>query len=372
VQFPRREFVKDLFAIGAMQGVFAIPTAAHGLDALISQGAAAPNSNTGAEHPDDFWLNFAYATAKPVLPVAAVGPSRGGTPEEDQEAEKQPVFLHYSSESGFNYAQNLDASKLTPEGDVIVSLNTSTLKVSADDQETFHKYKNAQVRVDVSQAHRVLPFMEQMSYALVAGMHAAEPTKLGKPAPSVQALSIESDPTWASMQQIPLPNGEGRWALNLEAQRAESALSHFITNMLRVAGEFAPVLGLPGVALSAINSFNGLYNSLRAMPVAIFRGNPVRVFATREALAKTGSPGSVTGMLLQSGTYILIDAKRCPVLDDLKPYTVRQGRIVPPSTSPTELDEAAADTLPNVTYATFDVEVTPATLLKTPPEKSPA
>ncbi len=48
-------------------------------------------------------------------------------------------------------------------------------------------------------------------------------------------------------------------------------------------------------------------------------------------------------------------------MEQLKSLTVMQGRLVPPKTAATELDEAAADTLRDVTYVTFDVEVTPAT-----------
>jgi hypothetical protein len=56
-------------------------------------------------------------------------------------------------------------------------------------------------------------------------------------------------------------------------------------------------------------------------------------------------------------------AKQSPPMDQLKSLTVTQGRLVPPNTAPTDLDEAAAATLKNVTYVTFDVEVMPTTLV---------
>jgi hypothetical protein len=110
---------------------------------------------------------------------------------------------------------------------------------------------------------------------------------------------------------------------------------------------------------------------MHAQPVSIMKGNPVRVFATQEAYQKTGAPGSVTGILLQSGTYILIPAKQSPSADQLNNLTVMQGRVVPPKTTIAELDEVAADTLKDVTYVTFEVEVTPTTLVAAPaPKKS--
>ena len=131
-----------------------------------------------------------------------------------------------------------------------------------------------------------------------------------------------------------------------------------------------PMLGFPGIVVSALNSFNNLYGALHAGSVPIIKGNPVRVFATQEALQRTGAPGSVTGILLHSGTYMLTAAKQSPPMDQLKRLTVKQGRVVPPETAATELDEAAADTLKDVTYVTFDVGVTPTTLFTGAARKS--
>ena len=165
------------------------------------------------------------------------------------------------------------------------------------------------------------------------------------------------------MQNIPLPGGEGRWALNLEAQKKDSLFCKILQSVVKESGLFVPMLGFPGIVMSALNSFNTIYGLLHAGTVPVIKGNPVRVFATQEAVQRTGAPGSVTGILLQSGTYILVPAKQMPQMDQLKDLTVTQGRLVPPKTSPTELDAAAADTLKDVTYVTFDVEVTPTTLI---------
>jgi hypothetical protein len=90
--------------------------------------------------------------------------------------------------------------------------------------------------------------------------------------------------------------------------------------------------------------------------------NPLRIFATQEAIQKTGSPGSATGIMMKSGTHILISAKQAPAPEQLQNLTVIQGRVVPPKTAMADLDEAAAGTLKGVTYVTFDVQVSPTTL----------
>jgi hypothetical protein len=313
-----------------------------------------------------FWSGFLASDAKPI--VEAAGQRRGGAPRPD---DAQPVFLHFGTE-GFRNAAELDSSKLVSSGDVMVSVNTSTVKVAEADHQTFQRLQNAQIRVDVAQKTGVIPILEAMAYTVVGGMRsvqagistppASKSTPAKKAPATVQSISVSSDEAWQKMQNIPLPTGEGRWALNLEAQKKDSLFSKVLQNVVKESGMFMPMLGFPGIVMSALNSFNNLYGVLHSETVSIIKGNPVRVFATQEAVQRTGAPGSVTGILLQSGTYILIPVKQSPSVDRLKGLTVTQGRLVPEKTAIAELDAAAADTLKDVTYVTFDVEVTPTAL----------
>jgi len=170
------------------------------------------------------------------------------------------------------------------------------------------------------------------------------------------------------MQSIPLPAGEGRWALNLEAQKKDSLFGKVLENLVKEGGQFAPAIGLPGIAMTALNSFNTLYGALHAEPVQVIKSNPVRVFATQEALESTGSSAAEIGaVLLQPGTYILMSAGQAPTDDQLKSLTLAQDRIVSlkdAKLTGDDLDDAAADVdiLKNVTYVTFDVQVKRTTL----------
>ena len=259
----------------------------------------------------------------------------------------------------------------------MVSMNTSAVKVGEDDQKTFDRLQNAQLRVDVAQKTAIIPLIEAMAYTVVGAMSSAKgreaakssvpshpPARRRKPSTSaVQNISVASDAAWQKMQSIPLPGGEGRWALNLEAQKKDSLFGKVLENLVKEGGLFAPVLGLPGIAMSALNSFNNLYGALHAEPVQIIRSNPVRVFATQEAIESTGSSASEIGaVLLQPGTYVLMSAGQAPTDDQLKNLTLAQDRIVRTADAKLtgdDLDAAAADVdvLKNVTYVTFDVQV---------------
>jgi hypothetical protein len=370
----RRNFLKELLAAGTLPALMASPTVGRAMSSLLDQ------DNAKSINPDidakafSFWSDFLSTDAEPIVGIG--GQVRGGGASGADSA--QPVFLHYGPD-GFRNAAELEVSKLLTAGDVMVGVNTSTVKVGEEDQKTFQRLQNAQIRVDVAQKKGILPILEAMAYTVVAGMHSLEaksPAKSNsKPAektPStVQNISASSDAAWQKMQNIPLPAGEGRWALNLEAQRKDSLFCKVLQEVVKEGGQFAPMIGLPGIAMTALNSFNTIYGVLHAGTVSVIKGNPVRVFATQEAVQRTGAPGSVTGILLQSGTYVLIPAKQMPSMDQLKNLTVTQGRLVPPKTAPTDLDMAAASTLKGVTYVTFDVEVTPTTLF-TGTAKKPA
>ena len=359
----RRDLLKQLFAMGAIPGLLGSP--------FDAQAASELNPDIDAK-AFDFWSGFVATDATPSL---AGRKTRGGgqTPAAGPN-DVQPVFLHYGDE-GFKNAAELSPTKMVNEGDVMVSVNTSTVKVGTGDQKTFERVQNAQLRVDLAQKTGVIPVLEAMAYTVVGAMKSVQVTAKGtaaqkKSQPVVQNISVSSDATWQKMQNIPLPGGEGRWALNLEAQRKDSLFCKVLQNVVKEGGMFAPVLGLPGIAMSALQSFNNLYGALHASSVNVIQSAPLRVFATQEAVHKTGVLGSAKGIMLQSGTYVLIPANQLPDMNQFSKLAVMQGRLVPPQTKQTELDEAAADTLKDVTYVTFDVEVMPTTLFGGPAKKS--
>jgi hypothetical protein len=366
---PRREFLTDLLAVGALQAFAVSPAAARSLTGWLSQSTAQDLNPDFDPKSYSFWSDFLSSDGIPI--TRPTGQTRGGSVGSDAGA--QPVFLHYDS-TGFKNAAELDPSTLLHEGDVAVSLNTSAIRVSQQDQATFERLQNAQIRVDVAQRNAMLPVIEAMAYTVVSGMvslktemepksSAGPKSKASAKPPAVQTVSVDSDAAWQKMQNIILPGGEGRWALNLEAQKKDSLFYKVLQVVVKQGGIFAPMIGLPGIAMSALQSFNTLYGAIHSEPVQIIKSNPLRVFATQDAIQKTGSPGSVTGILLKSGTYVLVPAEQAPTPAQLQNLTIMQGRLVPPKTAVADLDDAAAQTLKDVTYVTFDVQVQPTNVL---------
>jgi hypothetical protein len=362
-----------MLAVGTVPGFVASPAATRALAALSDPSAAQELNPDFDQKAYDFWSGFLSSDADPIL-----FRTRGGSPD----SSLQPVFWHFDDQEGFRYAAALETDRLIPQGDVVVSLNTSAVKIAPQDQSAFDRLENAQIRVDFCQKKSILPaVLEPLAYTFVSGMTSSAgrarsktPRSGGttKPGPSgrsasVQSVSVSDDPTWQRMQNILLPGGQGRWALNLEAQKKDSLFHKIIQVLAGGVRAFAPLIGLPGIGVTGLRSFNALYGAIHAGPVEIIKSNPQRVFATQDAVQKTGSPESVSGLMLRSGTYILIPVQRAPAPDQLRHLHVIQGRVVPQEvrreTLGPDLDAAAADTLPGVTYVTFEIEVQPTSIL---------
>jgi hypothetical protein len=380
----RRAFFGDLLAIGAAQGLIASPAAARVMSVLADPSSAQEVNPDYDPKAHEFWSGFLSSDAEPILRPTR---GRGG------ESNVQPVFWHFNDKDGFKNAAALDTRKLISQGDVIVSVNTSAIKIAPQDQSTFDRLQNAQIRVDVAQKTALIPsVIEPLAYTFVSGMMSSKPKSSssgaagksgsggksgsagksgsGGKSPSVQSVSVADDPTWQKMQNIILPGGQGRWALNVEAQKKDSLFHKIMQTLIGGLGQFAPLIGLPGIAMSALQSFNSLYGAIHASPVQVIKSNPQRVFATQDAVQKTGSPDSVSGLMLKSGTYILIPANRAPSAEQLKNLHVIQGRVVPQEvkreTQQPDVDAAAADTLPGVTYVAFEIEVQPTSIISSP------
>lgn len=305
---PRRDLFKQLFAMGALPGIVASVGGAEAFGSLFGAQTASGINPEIDPKAYDFWSGFLTAPSRPSMTgrkTRGGGQSPSAGPDD-----VTPVFLHHGME-GFKNAIELSPDNLVDAEDVMVSVNTSTVKIGSGDQKTFERLQNAQIRVDVAQKTSVIPSIEAMAYTLVGAMRSVQVQAKGtaaqkKAQPTVQNISVSSDATWQKMQNIPLPGGHGRWALNLEAQRKDSLFCKVLQNIVKEGGMFAPVLGLPGVALSALQSFNNLYGALHSRSVPVIQSAPLPVYATKTALRGSGDAASATGILLQSGTYILI------------------------------------------------------------------
>ena len=346
MELPRRDFVKDLVALGMLPAFAPIALAASEL--LQQPGAAAQLARTdGAAF--GFWSDFLTARSVP-SPTVKAAATRG---KSSTGVDRQAFFFHYTGQ-GLQPAMDLPPTTLLPGGDVSVSANVVAFRPGAEDRATFERLQNAQLRLDFVQTRPIFDLIDTMAWTALAALHPDRTKKL----PPIQNLSFDPATTSQKMQNIVLPGGQGLWAVNLYAQQKDSFFTQLLGFITKEVDRFAPVLGLPGISTAALQSFNAFYGALHNGTEYLFQSNPVPVFATVASLNMTTAS---QGLPLVSGTYVLVPVAHAENLtpDVLAPFDLRQGLIVPKSTIATQSASAAAAALPNVTYATIDITVKP-------------
>ena len=154
----RREFFKDLLITRALQAFAGSPAAARSMVSLLDQSTAQDINPDFDAKAFNFWSGFLASNADPIVWSAGQTRGKSASPESDV----QPVFMHDDSD-GFKNAVDIDTSKLRTDGDVAVSLNTSTIKIAPEDQKTFDRLQNAQLGVGVVQRTAIVPVIEAMA-----------------------------------------------------------------------------------------------------------------------------------------------------------------------------------------------------------------
>jgi hypothetical protein len=323
--------------------------------ALLAAAQAAASQGAPLE-PDldaaDFWngfLKYKTVPAGKVSTAQAELKTRGA----NGGLAREPFFFH-QGRPGLHAAVDIAPAELIDDGDVTVSLNVTAFKPAVEDRETFERLQSAQLRIDFVQDVKIIEMLDTMAWTAVAVLRPDKQKKL----PPIQSLSFDPGVAWEKMQNILLPRGQGKWAVNLYAQKSDGFFAQLLNVLNKEIGRFAPVLGLPAVSLTALQSFNQLYGAIHNKPEYLLQSNPVPVFATAAAFKQSGSS---RGLPLRSGTYIMVPVAQAGELTDdtLAKLELKQGLIVPKNTAAVKVYDAALEVLPKVSYATIDVIVKP-------------
>ncbi len=343
---PRRDFLSSLLAAGALPAL--APALSAAAEVIEQRGGPSP-----AFQPDqatyDFWNDFLSSKTIPATKVPT-GRSR------DLDGNREAFFFH-NGPNGLQPAVNISPSDLVSDGDVNVSLNVAAFKPSDADRVTFESLQSAQLRLDFVQNVPVVDLVDTMAWTAVALLQPDKQKKM----PAIQDLTFDPATAWKKMQNIVLPKGQGSWALNLYAQKADGFMSTLLQVLGKEIGRWTPVFGLPAVSTTALQSFNQFYGYFHSKPQYLFRSNPVPVFGTATSL-KAGAASH--GLPLRTGSYVLVPVEHCHELTDdrLKTLELNQGYLVPKGTDSQLVRDVAKNDLKTVTYATLDVTVKPAQL----------
>jgi hypothetical protein len=263
-----------------------------------------------------------------------------------------PEFLLFTPEDGFRVASEIPDKELYALGDVRISLQVEAFKPSGEDHQEFANLKTGALRIDLEQGKPQNALMDALVRSAVAALN---PDKAGK-LPPLAELKFDPATTWGKARSIPVPGGGGYWTWNFFVQKRDSLLSR-ISQLVGAAAKFTPVLGLPGLAVTAMKAFNNFFGFVQANARSnwLFQAASIPVVATKEVRQQ---PEFANGVPVRTGDYIVVPRGHLKRFGDaMKNYELKRGVVVPKGTKPHEVYDAASATLPDVTYLTLSMGV---------------
>jgi hypothetical protein len=233
--------------------------------------------------------------------------------------------------------------------------------MAGEDQEKFEKLQSAQLRIDVLQQKSLLNILDPMAWTCLAALY---PDKAGQ-LPPLQNLNFDPGSSWEKMQKIILPGGSGQVAVNVSMAHKESTFVTVLKNINSEIGRFAPILGLPAISTTALNSFCTLYGSLEQRTTFLLNGFPQQAYATRGSRAAATTSA---GLNVVEGDYVLVPhvyaSQLEPFFDKLE---LRQGFLVAKGTSTnSSIYDLAGKLNPDITYVTANIKLAPVADSGTP------
>ncbi len=358
----RRNFLSNAAVLSMLAGVLG-PEQLHALEQAQEPAAdevELPHSST------DFWNGF-YDVANPNSPSSGPnGAARGSESLADPKLETQ--YLHYlSADKRLRYATSIEKGELLDhDGDVSVSILMNQFRPNSQDG----KEKNAsQLRVDTAQNH---PFMNLVAPLAWTAMASLRPDKAGK-IPSLDQLGFRSDQVMNSSSHILLTQGSGKLAVNISRAAHNSAFLKVLGVIIEATKMAAPFVTLPAVSVPAMSAFSEAFSYWENRTQFLLNGNLVNACATRQSMEDQELRSPIIGLM--QGDYVVVAKKDADELKAVLPKLhIFQGYLVHEDTDLNQpLDKVIEDkNIPDITYATVKVGVTPVDSSASKPSKAAA
>ena len=340
-------------------------------------------SQTQEAKTSNFWDAYFAEAARDPHQV-----SRAGT-EENLMDPKKKVQILQGTKDGLRYPDGIPDSELRNDTeDVVVTMNPGHFRPSPDDHKAIARSKGCQVRMDWFQTRPIMNIVAPMAWAGLAAWSVDKTSytesyrkdingakvldKSGRPivdttvkaGPSVPALKDldfrdPNDPNAPPQNQIILPGGSGRMALNVRAVRVNEKLRTVLDSTVRYSSIVAPFFGFAPIAIPALKAFTDLLGAVFNHEAVIMNSMPLQILATQDARKGPHTVGSVK---VVNGDYIAVPADQAPDLKDhMDKLRVVEGYLVhQDAKANSSLDDRAADQrIPPVTYASLTLNVEP-------------
>lgn len=312
--------------------------------------------------------------------------SRGSNDADLLDPAKRVQLIH-ATDSGLIYPDGIDAKQLLPDPDVVVTLNPSHFRPAPDDTKAIARSKGCQIRLDCVQTRPIMNLIAPMAWAGLAAWSLEKTTysaskvsdlqanpvmdpKTGKQkvvvkatpgpaAPQLKDLDFvdPNAPGTPAHNQVILPGGAGRLALNVRAVSTNNKLQTVLDKTVSYSSIVAPFFGFAPLAIPALRAFTTLLGAVFNHEAVVMNSMPLQVLATQDAWK---NPRDSSSLKIVSGDYIAIPINQAADLkDSMDKLRVVNGWLVhqdTPATLPPE-QRAQDPKIPEVTYLSLSMSV---------------
>ncbi len=309
------------------------------LDEGTVQAAASPQAASSDQSSFDFWTQDIRNPASDEHGVRAVGSA------------PRASFVYYDERAGFVAGSDIGDEGLRDTGDLNVLVNVDHVRPSLADQGRFANLEGASLRIDVQQGAPLPSLGERLAWTAIAGF-LSENKKL----PALKEMTFDPGTAWGKLQSVPLPGGGGRWTWNFFLQRRKGRWMQILEAIRRSRGVLTPIFGLgfPAIAITALTTVDSIVAEMTKDERTewLFQSPDVYFYATKHA--RDGLEGSK--LRLKNGMYVIMPSDKLSAFGkEQSRLTVKDGLIVPKNTSGLDVEAAAKDVIPDITYLTVGV-----------------
>ncbi len=343
----RRSFLGKSATFGALSPLLARPEIVAAIQAAGAKTSTAPTAG------ENYWQNL-YSS----------GSERGESAPTPNPA-RDPRIAHYDDRTGLRWVQEIKLPELASfVEDAVISLELTAFRAGSQDKSQLAKVKFAQLHLSCQRVTGS-QFLGPIGWAALATLSASKASSL----PAVQNLtrsaSVAGQSHPAQPQQsggpqvshVVLNDGAGQMSVNITTTPTTSLLDRILGVTIPGTKILTPLLGFPGIALPALQSFYTFYGQLEKSHAENFLLNSEQQDVVVTQQGADNSLISADALKLVSGTYVFLPKAQENDLDkEMDKLVVRNGYLVDRNSTATP-DIRIAEAVPTVSYVTLNVKV---------------
>jgi len=304
-----------------------------------SQERGVPASGAVDQSSFDFWTQDVR------------NPDSGGPGTRAIGSAPRASFVYYDERAGFVAGSDIGDEGLRDRGDLDIIVNVDHVRPSLADQGRFVNVQGASLRIDVQQSAPLPSLGERLAWTAIAGF-LPENKKL----PALKEMTFNPGTAWGKLQSVPLPSGGGRWTWNFFLQRRKGRWMQILEAIRRNRGLLAPIFGLgfPAIAITALTTVDSIVAEMTkdVRTDWLFQSPDVYFYATK--YARDSIEGSK--LRLKKGMYVIMPSDRLSAFGkEQSRLMIKDGLIVPKNTTGLDVESAAKEVIPDITYLTVGV-----------------